>query len=140
MKPTYCILTRARETVVTDSNNWSKKRVKPQFKGCNMMFLIKQTATFGINYRPQFVRYILLVWKTHSIFTGRRKIALINLLQDNSATSEVIGSKMKVSKNLENMAQTISVMPTEHERRHDKTNKVTVRPAKIQVSLDIRPV
>ena len=28
----------------------------------------------------------------------------------------------------------------EHEPRHDKTNKVTVRPAKTQISLGIRPV
>ena len=27
-----------------------------------------------------------------------------------------------------------------HEPRHDKTNKVTVRPAKTQISLGIRPV
>ena len=27
-----------------------------------------------------------------------------------------------------------------YEQRHDKTNKVTVRPAKTQISLGIRPV
>ena len=30
--------------------------------------------------------------------------------------------------------------PNKHEPRHDKTNKVTVRPAKTQISLGIRPV
>ena len=32
------------------------------------------------------------------------------------------------------------VSATKHEPRHDKTNKVTVRPAKAQISLGIRPV
>ena len=31
-------------------------------------------------------------------------------------------------------------MTFEYEPRHDKTNKVTVRPAKTQISLGIRPV
>ena len=33
-----------------------------------------------------------------------------------------------------------SIVITSHEPPHDKTNKVTVRPAKTQISLGIRPV
>ena len=33
-----------------------------------------------------------------------------------------------------------NVMKNTHEPQHDKTNKVTVRPAKTQISLGIRPV
>ena len=44
-------------------------------------------------------------------------------------------------KNSRNGAQKISSLrPSKYEPRHDKTNKVTVRQAKTQISLGIRPV
>ena len=33
-----------------------------------------------------------------------------------------------------------AISPLKYEPRHDKTNKVTVRPVKTQISLGIRPV
>ena len=38
------------------------------------------------------------------------------------------------------LAFPISIHPTAYEPRHDKTNKMSVRPAKTQISLGIRPV
>ena len=62
-------------------------------------------------------------WITSEI---RRKIRRRNKAQ---AKAKMTGSK-KLRYNLE----------TRNEPRHDKTNKVTVRPAKTQISLGIRPV
>ena len=53
-----------------------------------------------------------------------------------------IENQLRLSKNCA-LAQSWQCLPgllTQYEPRHDKTNKVSVRPAKTQISLGIRPV
>ena len=49
-------------------------------------------------------------------------------------------SGINIRPNTNLLFSVVAVCSVLFEPRHDKTNKVTVRPAKTQISLDIRPV
>ena len=57
-------------------------------------------------------------------------------LRDSCAKQDVISPVIKELNHFE----LLPICDISFEPRHDKTNKVTVRPAKTQISLGIRPV
>ena len=114
---------------------WIQHRVHPVFWG-TVMILSFWTDMPGQTVQTQ-IR--LLLWSRSTLFAMPSAwFGLITLWQSNTVQIlEWLQQIFGVSKYLGNLKYLHS---QKVEPRHDKTNKVTVRPAKTRISLGIRPV